>query len=54
MLGSNFLLNLGNINRVFRKVRKTQHQNLEFRPKPGEIRKTKKLKIKKNTCKKVH
>jgi hypothetical protein len=41
VLGSNFLLNLGDINRVFRKVRKTQHQNLEFRPKPGEMRKKK-------------
>jgi hypothetical protein len=26
-------------NRVFCKVRKTQHQNLEFGPKPGEIEK---------------
>ncbi len=44
VLGSNFLLNLGDIIRVFRKVRKTQHQNLEFRPKPGEIRRKKKKK----------
>ncbi len=38
VFGSNFLLNLEDINRVFSKVRKTQHQNLEFRPKLGEIR----------------
>jgi hypothetical protein len=35
VFGSNFLLNLADMKRVFRKVRKTQ---LEFRPKPGEIR----------------
>ncbi len=51
VFGSNFLLNLEDINRVFSKVRKTQHQNLEFRPKLGEIRGGKK---KKNTCTKVH
>ncbi len=31
-------------NRLFRKVRKTRHQNREFGPKPGEIQK--------KTCKK--
>jgi hypothetical protein len=45
--GGNFLLNLGDINRVFSKVRKTQHQNLEFRPKLGEIRREKKTPAKK-------
>jgi hypothetical protein len=44
VFGSNFLLNLEDINRVFSKVRKTQHQNLEFRPKLGEIKGGKKIK----------
>jgi hypothetical protein len=34
------------LNREIRKVRKTQHQNPEFGPKPGEIQK--------KPCEKVH